>query len=159
MKAREESVPRARREGLIVQELPDELLVYDLARQKAHCLNRTAALIWNRCDGKTDVEQLVLLLSNESNAPVGPEVVWMAFDQLSKAQLLQGKARTWLGASRISRRELIRRAGAAAAIALPIISSIVIPDAVQAATCRPSNAACTSSAQCCSGVCNIDHCL
>jgi len=158
MKAREESVPRARREGLIVQELPDELLVYDLARQKAHCLNRTAALIWNRCDGKTNVEQLVLLLSNEINAPVGPEVVWMAFDQLSKAQLFQGKARTWPGASRISRRELIRRAGAAAAIALPIVSSVVIPEAVQAATCRPSNAACTSPAQCCSQLCNAGHC-
>jgi len=163
MRAREESVPRARQEGLIVQELQDELLVYDLARQKAHCLNRTAALIWNRCDGKTSVEELVLLLGNEIDSPVGQEMVWMAFDQLSKAHLLQGRARTWPGASKISRREVIRRAGAAAAMALPIVSSIVVPDAVQAATCKPSNAACSSSAECCSGVCNNPgpggHCL
>src|SRR5215813_6909943 len=158
LKTREESVPRARRDGLLVKELPDELLVYDLFRQKAHCLNRTAALVWNQCDGETTVEQLVLLLGKESNAPVDREVVWMAFDQLSKAHLLQGRARTWPGASRISRRELIRRAGAAAAIALPIVSSIVVPDAVQAATCRPSNASCTSPAQCCSQLCNAGHC-
>ena len=159
MKARRNSVPLARREGLIVQELLDELLVYDLVRQKAHCLNRTAALVWNRCDGKTSVEQLVGLLERETNAPVDHAVVCMAFDQLSKAHLLKGPARTWPGASRISRRELIRRVGTAAAVALPIVSSIVAPGAIQAATCRPSNAACSSSAQCCSGVCDATgHC-
>ena len=158
MKAREESVPRARREGLLVQELPDELLVYDLVRQKAHCLNRTAALIWNRCDGKTSVEQLVRILGKESKAQVDQAVVWMAIDQLSKAHLLKGRTRTWPGASTISRRELIRRAGAAAAITLPLVSSIVVPEVVQAATCRASGQSCTTSSQCCSGVCNVSVC-
>jgi hypothetical protein len=158
MKAREESVPRARREGLLVQELPDELLVYDLVRQKAHCLNRTAALVWNRCDGKTSVAQMVRLLEKETNTPVDPAVVWMAFDQLSKARLLKGHSRTWPGASTISRRELIRRAGTAAAIALPIVTSIVVPDAVQAATCTATGGPCTTSAQCCSGICNGTTC-
>ena len=49
-------LPLARRERLLVEELPDEVLVYDLDREKAHCLNRTAALIWNHCDGRTTVE-------------------------------------------------------------------------------------------------------
>src|SRR5215471_6033313 len=158
MKAREESVPRARREGLLVQELPDELLVYDLVRQKAHCLNRTAALVWNRCDGKTTVEQLVRLLTNEAKAPVDQAMVWMAFDRLSKAHLLKGQTRTWPGASQISRRELIRRVGTAAAVALPIVSTIVVPEAIQAATCLASGAVCTSSAQCCSGLCPSGTC-
>jgi hypothetical protein len=141
-----------------VQELPDELLVYDLVRQKAHCLNRTAALVWNRCDGKTSVEQLVRLLGKETNSTVDKAVVWMAFDQLSKAQLLKGRTRTWPGAATISRREVIRRVGTAAAVALPLVSSIVAPGAVQAATCRPSNASCSSPVQCCSGVCTAGHC-
>ena len=38
--------PRARTEGLVVTELPDELLVYDLERHRAHCLNPTAALVF-----------------------------------------------------------------------------------------------------------------
>ena len=29
--------PRARKDGLVVTELPDELLVYDLERHKASC--------------------------------------------------------------------------------------------------------------------------
>ena len=38
--------PRARTEGLVVTELPDELLVYDLERHRAYCLNPTAALVF-----------------------------------------------------------------------------------------------------------------
>ena len=32
------SLPTVRQEGLIVHELPDEVLIYDIARDKAHCL-------------------------------------------------------------------------------------------------------------------------
>ena len=48
------AAPFARkREGhLVIDELPDEVLVYDLDRHKAHCLNQTAALVWQHCDGK-----------------------------------------------------------------------------------------------------------
>ncbi len=45
-------LPRARKEGLLIQELPEEVLVFDLSTAKAHCLNHTAALVWRRCDGK-----------------------------------------------------------------------------------------------------------
>src|SRR6476620_725537 len=99
MKTREQSLPRARKEGLVVQEMPDELLIYDLVRNKAHCLNQTAALVWKRCDGKTSVKQMVRLLEKETESPVDEAVVWMAFDQLAEAHLLQGEARKWLGAS------------------------------------------------------------
>ena len=43
---RPDQLPRARTSELIVKELPDETLVYDLANDKAHCLNHTAALVW-----------------------------------------------------------------------------------------------------------------
>jgi hypothetical protein len=159
MKNREDSVPRARKEGLLVQEMPDELLVYDLVRNKAHCLNRTAGLVWKRCDGKTSVEQMVRLLEKETESPVDEAVVWIAFDQLAKANLLQGEARKSTGASWLSRREVIRRFGAAAAVSLPVVTSIIAPAAVQAATCRASGAACTSPAQCCSLSCPTTTCL
>jgi hypothetical protein len=37
--ARRQTKPLARKEGLVIQELPDEVLVYDLDRDRAHCLN------------------------------------------------------------------------------------------------------------------------
>jgi hypothetical protein len=158
MKTREQSVPRARKEGLLVQEMPDELLVYDLVRNKAHCLNQTAALVWKRCDGKTSVKQMVRVLEKETESPVDEAVLWIAFDRLAKAHLLQGEARKWTGASGISRREVIRRIGAAAAVSLPLVTSIVAPEAVQAGTCRASGTACTTGPQCCSFVCSGSIC-
>ena len=153
MKTREQSVPRARQEGLVVQEMPDELLIYDLVRHKAHCLNETAALVWKRCDGKTSVKQLVHVLRTERDAAADESMVWMAFDQLAKAHLLHGESLAWSGASGISRRQVIKRIGAAAAVSLPLVTSIVAPRAVQAATCLGSGGACTSNAQCCSFLC------
>ncbi len=158
MNLRQESVPRARKEGLLVQELPDEVLIYDLVRQKAHCLNRTAALVWNHCDGKTSVEQMVRLLGKETKIQIDDAIVWMAFDQLSKANLLEAQLRKDPSASRISRREAMRRVGTAAAVALPLVSSIVVPEAIQAATCLPTGSACTTSAQCCVPICNAGRC-
>ncbi len=37
--------PLARHEGLVVQKLDGEVLIYDLQRHRAHCLNSTAAAI------------------------------------------------------------------------------------------------------------------
>jgi hypothetical protein len=159
MKSREQSVPRARREGLLVQELRDEVLVYDPIRHKAHCLNQTAALVWNCCDGKTTVKQMVRLLAKETDSPDDEAVVWMAFDQLAKAHLLQSQTRKWPGSSGISRREVMRRIGTAAAVALPVVASITAPRAVQAGTCGPSGLPCTSPLMCCSGVCNAGTCV
>ncbi|HKG23128.1 MAG TPA: PqqD family peptide modification chaperone, partial [Blastocatellia bacterium] len=50
--------PRARRDALVIRRLPEEVLIYDLQRHKAHCLNGSAAIIWNHCDGKTTMKQM-----------------------------------------------------------------------------------------------------
>lgn len=47
--------PMARQSGLVVQEMPDEVLVYDMDTNKAHCLNQSAAFIWKSCDGSMDL--------------------------------------------------------------------------------------------------------
>jgi len=39
-------LPLARKDQLIVKEVDDEVLVYDLKTDQAHCLNKTAALVW-----------------------------------------------------------------------------------------------------------------
>ena len=42
-KSLDRTMPGARKEGLIVQELAGELLVYDRDRYKAYCLNRSGS--------------------------------------------------------------------------------------------------------------------
>jgi hypothetical protein len=154
---REQKVPEARTEGLVVQHLTDEVLVYDQDRHKAHCLNRTAALVWEQCDGKSTASDIARRLSLRQGGEVEEGVVWLAVGQLAKTHLLKEAA---VGAGvAVSRREVMRRIGVGAAVALPVVTSIVAPEAAQAANCRPSGTACTASPQCCSGVCNSGTCV
>lgn len=154
----ERRVPRARTEGLVIRELPEEVLVYDLDRDKAHCLNQTAALVWKHCDGQASVAELVRILEQELQTPVPAEVVWLAVQQLGKAHLLTERVERPGGDARLSRREVMRRVGWAAAVTVPLVTSIVAPTASQAGTCVSSGGACTSPAQCCTGICVSNVC-
>lgn len=121
----------ARQEELVVQEMPDEVLIYDLKRHKAHCLNKTAAFVWNHCDGQTSVTQMAGLLEKEAGAPVDEELVWYALGKLSDADLLVSKVAIPVNDG-MSRRRMLSRVGAA--IILPTVVSLIAPTAVQAAT-------------------------
>jgi len=149
-----ERVPRARREGLVIQELPDEVLVYDRDRDKAHCLNQTAALVWKYCDGKNTVPGIAQRLQRDlATDAIDDKVVWYALGQLSKDNLLEETVTPPALLAGMSRREMVRVLGLAAVVAVPVVTSIVAPTPAQAATCLPSGAACSTSAQCCSGLC------
>jgi hypothetical protein len=151
--------PRARTEGLVVHELPDEVLVYDRDRDKAHCLNQTAALVWKYCDGKTTVASMAQQLGRDLNTEsVDEKVIWFALDQLGKDHLLSEIAAPPAMLAGMSRREMVRVLGVAAAVAVPLVTSIVAPTPAQAATCLPPGQPCGTSAQCCSGLCSGGVC-
>ena len=150
--------PNARKEGLVVRELADEVLVYDTKSDKAHCLNKTAALIWHHCDGRSSVSQIANSVSLQLNAPVDEQMVWFALDQLSKDHLLEEKVSMPALMSGMSRRQMVRTLGIATVVAVPLVTSIVAPTPAQAATCLPPGSACTSSAQCCNGLCSGGVC-
>ena len=152
-KRAEQLMPQARGNGLIVQELAHELLVYDRDLNKAHCLNQTAAFIWNHCDGATSVGRIAGLLEKEFDAPVADEFVRLGLDQLWTARLLKECIGPSSSESALSRREVLRRAGLAAAAALPLVTSIIAPTAAQAANCRIAGQPCTGNGQCCSNNC------
>jgi hypothetical protein len=151
--------PRARTEGLVVHELSDEVLVYDLHRDKAHCLNQTAALIWKYCDGKTTVASMAQQLGRELKAEcVDEKVVWYALDQLGTDHLLDEIIAPPAVLAGMSRREMVRVLSVAAVVAVPLVTSIIAPTPAQAATCLPPGQVCVSSAQCCSGLCSGGTC-
>ncbi len=146
-------VPHARKDGLVIQELAEEVLVYDLERHKAHCLNQTAARIWKHCDGRTTVAEIARLLQAELKGPVDEEMIWFAVDQLGKDHLLRERIPRATDTVGMSRRELVKHLGVAAIVALPLVSSIVAPTAIQALSCLPSLSVCSDPVQCCSGLC------
>jgi hypothetical protein len=156
--SKRQEAPNARKEGLVVRELADEVLVYDTQADKAHCLNKTAALIWQHCDGQHSVTDIANSLTLQLDAPVDEKMVWFALDQLSKDHLLEEKVSMPALMSGMTRRQMVRTLGIAAVVAVPLVTSIVAPTPAQAATCLPPGSACTTSAQCCSGLCSAGVC-
>ena len=146
--------PRARKDGLIVQNLPDETLVYDLERDRAHCLNQTAAFVWQHCDGRSNAREIARALNRKIKQPVDEKLVWLALDQLDRNHLLTETPALPPQVAGLNRREVMRALGLSAAVAIPVVASIVAPFPAQAATCLGANASCTSPAQCCSGICD-----
>ena len=83
--------PVARHTSLVVQEVADEVLVYDLDTNKAHCLNSSAAFVWKYCDGSRSIPDIVRQLKSQGHGKVTEDFVWLAIDQLNENGLLENE--------------------------------------------------------------------
>ena len=125
--------PVARDMALVVEELGDELLIYDLKVKNAHCLTPVAARVWRLCDGRTAPEAMATQLGIEASE------VRFAIDELERCDLLQ-TLRVKKGG--LSRRDFGLKVTkvAAATAAVPLILSIAAPAVAatesQAARCN-----------------------
>jgi hypothetical protein len=134
--------PTARKSGLVIQEVPNEVLVFDLESNKAHCLNDTAAMVWKSCDGKTSVPEIAKFIGMETGKNVQDDLVWLAIDQLTENHLLESATPSPLKGQ--SRREVIKKIGFASMVAIPVVASLVAPqNALAALSC-----VCTDTSQC-----------
>lgn len=136
--------PQARVEGLVVQELDGELLVYDLETHQSHCLNRTAALVWDKCDGRTNVREIARSVGAALKSTFDERLVWFALERLERRKLLRGPHAPATNSARVSRRELLRRIGVAAVL-IPVITTITAPTAYANVSC---SGACTATSGC-----------
>ena len=130
------------RNDLAICHVRDEVVVYDFRNHQARCLNRTAAAVFELCDGRRTPRQIAAALSQTLGAECDEEVVAMALAQLDDGQLLDpplGAARTDVG-----RRRLLKKMALTAglSIALPAVWSIVAPTPAFAAStpvqCSPA---------------------
>lgn len=145
--------PLSRKEKLIIEQLADEVLIYDLDRHKAHCLNLTAAAVWQHCDGKNNIEEIARLASGTLQTLVSEDVVLLALNQLEKFYLLDKKQISFFALPKVSRRDLMRRVGVASIIALPVIFSVISPTAFACTSCVIGQP-CTIDSDCACPVCN-----
>ena len=145
-------LPVRREHEVLVQELPNETLVYDLKRNKAHCLNRVAGLVWRHCDGRMTVAEMVALLHNELQIPADEHLVGLALDQLERAHLLQDSIIPAADLSKMSRRDLVAKLGVAGVL-VPLVISVTAPAAKAAASCGSIGASCGGANKpCCQGL-------
>lgn len=147
------SLPRARIANLVITELHDELLIYDLKKDRAYCLNPAAKAVWSECDGKTDADVIAGRVSANLDIPFDTDAVWYALAQLHQKELLQEPLTLPLAARTLTRRAFLKKTALAGAIAVPTILALRAPVAAQAGTCVPNDGNCVASAQCCSQCC------
>lgn len=151
--------PVARQKDLVVQEMPDEVLVYDMRTNKAHCLNPSAAFVWRACNGGNSVEDIVKEFESTGRGKVTEDFVWLAIDQLDENSLLENEIVPRFAGQ--SRRQVIKTIGLASMVAVPVIASLVAPqNALAAGSCTcvnpagcagtscPSTTNCNSVGQC-----------
>jgi len=137
--------PKARTEGLIVEGLGDELVIYDEERDKAHALNPTAASVFRHADGHHDIAKLCEAVAEDLGQPAPEELVLRGLAQLAERGLLEPTPERSGTARPVARKEMIGgigAAGAAAVVGLPVVRSIVAPTPADAQTCLASGAVC-----------------
>ena len=145
----------ARARDCISCEFQDEVLICDRETSVVHCLNPTATAVWRLCDGSRSAGQIATELSRQFSAPVQEGIVLLALEQLADAQLLvEPQERV----ESPSRRVAIRKIAKVAAIALPLVTSILAPMPANAASCVAFGKHCTNKSQCCSGICLLNLC-
>jgi hypothetical protein len=123
--AKQETPQRLSAADLIVEELPDELMVYDPDRNKAFCLNQTAAFVWKHADGTKTVDEIAAVMTKELAKPVTAEMVQFALDVLAKDGLLEASETGPAIPAGVTRRELLQKFGVGA-MALPAVSVLFV---------------------------------
>lgn len=142
--------PRARTNRLVSRELGEELLVYDLERHKAYCLNQVAMQVFRHCDGETRIPDMARRIGKALGMPVGEQAVRLGLERLERAHLLDGP----VGQIRptTSRREMLRTLGRAAVVVVPLVTAITVPTSAQAGS-GVVNSSCTKDSDCAPGLC------
>jgi hypothetical protein len=146
--------PISRKSNVVVQNLENEVLIYDLTINKAFCLNETSGLVFALCDGTRTVAEISDEMSKQLNDLVGEDLVYLALDELKKNNLLENSEEFTNYFAGMSRREVVKTVGLATMVALPIISSVVAPSAVMA----QSGPVCQMIGQCLAANSNICEC-
>jgi len=124
--------PLARSEGLLVEHVGDETVVYDSVNKQAHCLGPLAAVVYAECDGHSSIEKLAKLSSDRLERTVTSDDIHDALAQLQ----LRGLMTTIGSENGVSRRDFMRRSAVVggAAMSAPLVTSILAPTPAAAVT-------------------------
>jgi len=99
--------PLARKSGIFAENLPEEVVLYDKTHDKVHCLNKTAAAVWENSDGSKTVDELTRAVEAKSGAPTDRKLVLQALEELEEAGLLEAGSAVVAETELPSRREAV----------------------------------------------------
>ncbi|MBX7174829.1 MAG: hypothetical protein K1X72_27885 [Pyrinomonadaceae bacterium] len=139
------NLPQSKTKNIVVLNLENEMLVYDLEINKAFCLNETSSIVYQNCDGKTSFAEL------RKRYKFTDDLIFFTLDELKKERLIETNYASPF--EKMSRREIVKEIGLSTIIALPIISSVIAPSSINAASGACVTTGCTADnytqANCC----------
>jgi flagellar biosynthesis GTPase FlhF len=109
--------PLARTEKLVVREIGDGLQIWDEEQRQEFELHAVTAAVWRHADGQRTVAELAELVAQQLGMAADEDLIWAALDRLADARLLAARLAP-PAAQPFSRRNLLRRVGVAAALAV-----------------------------------------
>jgi len=157
------SRPIARTEGLLVESVGDETVVYDTEAREAHCLKSLAGAVFTYADGTRSAADIAELAAYRLGTPVTETEVADAVAQLHTASLLDTGPIVIHNGNGLSRRDALKRFGAVAGVAAatPLIAT-VSASAAPGDSKIPTGGCCgnTKSDTCTGGnpLCQSGHC-
>src|SRR5437763_11771256 len=104
--------PVARSQGLLMEEIDAEKVIFDEETKQAHCLSALATVVFERCDGETSAAELARSASAHLDEQVGEADIEQVLAQLEERGLLASPLPIT-----ISRREMVRKSAVAGATA------------------------------------------
>ena len=135
--------PVARKGDIFAENLPEEVILYDKTNNKVHCLNKTAAAIWESCDGTRTVDDLAHIVKAKSGAPSDRKLVLLALEELERADLLEAGSGVVSDAAFASRREALgKMVMAGSALVATIVAAAPAAHASCKGTLGGTNAPC-----------------
>ena len=99
--------PVARKSGIFAENLPEEVVLYDKTLDRVHCLNKTAATVWENSDGSKTVDDLMRVVEAKCGGSADRELVLQALEELEVAGLMEAGGRMESYARLPSRREAV----------------------------------------------------
>jgi hypothetical protein len=126
-----QEMPRSIQQGICIEQIGPETLIYDERSHKAFCLNATSSSVWRKCDGAHTVEQIAAAVTLELAMPVSEELVQYALGELRHDGLLEASPVS-TAVPEISRRDMMQKLGFRAALLLPVVAMVIAPKAAHA---------------------------
>ncbi|WP_254172999.1 PqqD family peptide modification chaperone [Planktothrix pseudagardhii] len=87
-------IPVARTENLLLQDIGNELIIYDQDNNSSHCLTPLAVRVWELSNGQNTVNDIAKKLEKEFNLPGNSDVdmrglVWLTLEELERYSLIK----------------------------------------------------------------------
>lgn len=117
-------LPVARQADLHVEQVGDDLVVYDHRTQAAHALNAAAACVWEQCDGTNSAADIAAA-ANAAGHSLSEAAIADALSQLQAKELLESAGAAAQPETRRMTRRVLTKAAVAALV--PAIVSIATP--------------------------------